>query len=71
MQVTYKTRIWFLVQEDPLEEETAYHSLQYSCLGNPMGRGTEQLSTRLHLSQDVCGPLLWMVDHHVILWEKE
>ena len=27
-----------LGKEDPLEEETASHIIQYSCLGNPMDR---------------------------------
>ena len=27
-------------QENPLEEEVETHPLQYSCLGNPMDRGS-------------------------------
>ena len=33
------TCVWSLGQEDPLEKEMAT-PLQYSCLRNPMGRGT-------------------------------
>ena len=33
-------RVQSLGQEDPLEEEMATHSRQYSCLENPMGRGS-------------------------------
>ena len=36
MQETQETRVQFLGQEDPLEDEAA---TQYSCLGNPMDRG--------------------------------
>ena len=35
MQKTQEILDW----EDPLEEEMATHSLQYSCLGNSMDRG--------------------------------
>ena len=34
-----KMRIRSLGQEDPLEEEMAAHSCQYSCQENPMDRG--------------------------------
>ena len=34
-----ETWVLSLVWEDPLEEGTATHSLQYSCLENPMDRG--------------------------------
>ena len=34
MQETQETQVW----EDPLEKEMATHSLQYSCLENPMDR---------------------------------
>ena len=33
-----ETRVWFLGQEDPLEEGNG-NPLQYSCLENPMDRG--------------------------------
>ena len=32
--------------EDPLEKEMATHSLQYSCLENPMDRGASWASAR-------------------------
>ena len=36
-----ETRVHFLDQEDPLEKKmTTNNILQYSCLGNPMDRGT-------------------------------
>ena len=37
-----ETRVQFLSREDPLEKEMATHSLQYSCLENPMDRGAWQ-----------------------------
>ena len=37
VQVTQKTWVWSLGQEDPLEKEMAT-PLQYSCLGNPTDR---------------------------------
>ena len=36
-----ETQVWSLGQEDPLEKENG-NPLQYSCLGNPMDRGTLQ-----------------------------
>ena len=38
MQETQETQVQSLGQEDPLEKEMA--TLQYSCLKNPMDRGT-------------------------------
>ena len=32
-------RVRSLGREDPLEKEMAAHSIQYSCLGNPMDGG--------------------------------
>ena len=34
-----ETQVWSLGQEEHLEKEMATHSVQYSCLGNPMNRG--------------------------------
>ena len=39
MQKTQETWVQSLDWEDPLEEEMATHSLQYSCLGNSMDGG--------------------------------
>ena len=41
VQETRKMRVRFLVWEDPLEEENG-NPLQYSCLENPMDKGTWQ-----------------------------
>ena len=37
-------RVWFLGQEDPLEEEMAI-PLQYSCLGKPMDKEPGRLES--------------------------
>ena len=36
--------VGFLSPDNPLEEETAPHPLQYSCLENPMDTGARQTS---------------------------
>ena len=41
MQEMQETQVWFLGQEDPLEEEVAT-PLQYPCLENPMGRRAQR-----------------------------
>ena len=41
MQETQEMRVESLGQEDPLEEENG-NPLQYSCLENPMDKGTWQ-----------------------------
>jgi len=39
MQETEEMQVWPLSWEDTLEKEMATHSLQYSCLENPMDKG--------------------------------
>ena len=39
MKETQKTGVGSLGREDPLEEGMATHSIQHSCLENPMDRG--------------------------------
>ena len=39
MQKSQETWVQSLGWEDPLEEEMATHTVQYSCLKNPMDRG--------------------------------
>ena len=41
LPVMQETPVQFLGQEDPLKKRTGY-PFQYSCLGNPMDRGTWQ-----------------------------
>ena len=40
MQETQEVQVWSLGLEDALEEEMAANPVQYSCLANPMDRGT-------------------------------
>ena len=39
MQETEEMQVWPLGWEDTLEKEMATHSLQYSCLENPVDKG--------------------------------
>ena len=42
VQESQEMQVWSLGQEDPLEEDMATYSSQYSCLKNPMDRGAWQ-----------------------------
>ena len=61
MQEMQETRVWFLGQEDTLEEGMATHS-QYSCLENPMHRGV-WMATVHRVSKSWTGLSNWACIH--------
>ena len=69
MQETQEMQVWSLGLEDPLEEEMATNPVQYSCLANPMDRGTwgatvyRVAKSRTRLKQ-------WSTCAHVGLWRN-
>ena len=69
MQETQEMQVWSMGLEDPLEEEMAANPVQYSCLANPMDRGTWG-ATVYRVAKSWTRLKQWSTCTHVGLWRN-